>query len=1024
MLVDNTFVVRAAILDGARRDETLIAGRPGTEEYLDGLHRFILRQSTDSVLMEAIAVASPDFARELEAIRDGRRPENAKVRRVALNLAKYVIRATCRPTPFGLFAGVATGGFGERPVARWGDAHTKHVRPDGAWLAPLLREGQQAPETLASLSFVRNSLSYSRGARMVLPYASHPTGALEEGASSAKEITIRDTPAVQAVLAATERPVRYDELRANLADRFPEIPPARLDGLLLKLLDVGFLLSDLQWHQASGDGLAPLIRRLGSHPHAEVLRAAESFIGDFARRSPEEGRRVLLDGRAASSGEAIDLQVDLELDVDVTLPVTVKDEIEDLTATLCRLDSMTVQALSPGLRGYHTAFLERYGQQTLVPLLELLDPHLGLGAPRGYEMPADVKDHHNAPAEPEGPRFPRALALLLEEAIMTGAEEISIDDDVVKDLGGRHHGARLPAYFDLCLTLDCESLRAAQEGDFTLSVSGIGAVPTSGAILGRFARHLRAERVLAGSLRAPLPADEWLTAQLVYSPFQPRHLNVSKVPNVLAHIIPVGVPYESQEPGVDVLPLTDLAVGATDERLYVWSKAHGRRVFAAVPNMLRQDVFAPNAVRLLAEISQGWVTSPFGWNWGHFSTFPYLPRVRYGRTILAKARWRPAATLKDGKLSWPEWCTALEDWRRLYRVPDRVELSDGDNRLDLDLTSGLHLELLRDELRKRPGVELREVAADRPGSWLAGRTTEIVVSVKGQAEKEALSLRRPPRPASGSARHPLGSEWLYLKLYSRAESQDQLLSRSLPLLLDSVAPHVDKWFFIRYVDPEHHVRLRMHGDPGNLLTQVLPRVAGTLERLSDDGEISHWTTGTYHPEVARYGGPDHMPAAEAYFSADSDLVLCQLDLVARGELDLAPEVLAAMNHIQLLTDLGLDWAHWATGTFPAQVSAVRTPPRLRGQLRAVDPRGGWAGLDRLRGGTLLRQSWTLRSQEAKAYSAQDPSAVWADSLGSIAIDLLHMHANRLLGVDREAEGLSYKILQSAARTFLNRKDTK
>lgn len=42
---------------------------------------------------------------------------------------------------------------------------------------------------------------------------------------------------------------------------------------------------------------------------------------------------------------------------------------------------------NPHLRDYHLAFLEKYGTDRAVPVLELLDDARGLGLPRAYRQP-------------------------------------------------------------------------------------------------------------------------------------------------------------------------------------------------------------------------------------------------------------------------------------------------------------------------------------------------------------------------------------------------------------------------------------------------------------------------------------------------------------------------------------------------------------------------------------------------------------------------------------------------------------
>ncbi len=79
--------------------------------------------------MEALWLASPSLAREAERWRDG---EKAPGTSQLLGLLRYLIRATTRPTPFGLFAGVAFVPIEEQTRLRLAGlgSHQKRARLD------------------------------------------------------------------------------------------------------------------------------------------------------------------------------------------------------------------------------------------------------------------------------------------------------------------------------------------------------------------------------------------------------------------------------------------------------------------------------------------------------------------------------------------------------------------------------------------------------------------------------------------------------------------------------------------------------------------------------------------------------------------------------------------------------------------------------------------------------------------------------------------------------------------------------
>src|SRR5207248_9086836 len=104
-------------------------------------------------------------------------------------------------------------------------------------------------------------------------------------------------------------------------------------------------------------------------------------------------------------------------------------------------------------------------------------------------------------------------------------------------------------------------------------------------------------------------------------------------------------------------------------------------------------------------------------------------------------------------------------------------------------------------------------------------------------------------------------------------------------------------FFRRYADPDPHLPLRFHGEPGTLRGDLLPALHDWATARCDEGLASRLALDGYQPELERYGGPAAMEAAERVFAADSAAVLAQLRLRRIGQLDLPLELLAAAHYV-------------------------------------------------------------------------------------------------------------------------------
>ncbi len=76
------------------------------------------------------------------------------------------------------------------------------------------------------------------------------------------------------------------------------------------------------------------------------------------------------------------LAVDVKLDADITVPRAVAWEAEAAASVLARVTPEPHGALA--WNRYRDRFYRRYGEEALVPLMDLLDPHTGLGLPEDY----------------------------------------------------------------------------------------------------------------------------------------------------------------------------------------------------------------------------------------------------------------------------------------------------------------------------------------------------------------------------------------------------------------------------------------------------------------------------------------------------------------------------------------------------------------------------------------------------------------------------------------------------------------
>jgi thiopeptide-type bacteriocin biosynthesis protein len=108
--------------------------------------------------------------------------------------------------------------------------------------------------------------------------------------------------------------------------------------------------------------------------------------------------------------------------------------------------------------------------------------------------------------------------------------------------------------------------------------------------------------------------------------------------------------------------------------------------------------------------------------------------------------------------------------------------------------------------------------------------------------------------------------------------------RADELLLDHVRPllaalreggRVERYFFLRYLDPAHHVRLRLSAEAEVLARSVRPLLEERL-RVGLTDPAASFAYDEYEPEYVKYGGEAGLAVSEAHFEASSDAALSVL----------------------------------------------------------------------------------------------------------------------------------------------------
>src|SRR5690606_4395522 len=122
----------------------------------------------------------------------------------------------------------------------------------------------------------------------------------------------------------------------------------------------------------------------------------------------------------------------------------------------------------------------------------------------------------------------------------------------------------------------------------------------------------------------------------------------------------------------------------------------------------------------------------------------------------------------------------------------------------------------------------------------------------------------------------IGSEWLYYKIYIGNNTANTFLrafNRLITPLLDEKI--VENFFFIRYADPDSHLRIRFKVRKMEHLSVIIKMMYELTTPFFNNHSIYKIQTDTYNREIERYG-KNTMEDSEKLFYIDSKIILAQL----------------------------------------------------------------------------------------------------------------------------------------------------
>lgn len=686
---------------------------------------------SEDFFKESIFLASPTLYFELEKWLTGDVSSPKEIEKLKISLYKYYSRMSIRPTPYGLFAGCCLGSFDTKTdIILSNEPFHRHTRLDMNYLCALVQDLMKLPAIRKGLIYYPNSSIYLLGDK--IRYVEYKYVNARRMHSI---VAVENSEYLQKVLSIAKNGAGFETLANCIVDE--EITLEDGIDFIDQLIDNQILTSNLEPSVTGEEFTEQIIKTLKDIPEAEltmqILQSVQNKIKKIDTVISSKNIDKYLE--IAKDLEKLDTKYDLKYlyqtdkFIKTNICVLDKEIKEDLQTALKLFNRISSKIANPNLEKFKEDFLQRYEMKE-VPLLQALDNESGIGYALGNgigDISALVDDLMIPNNKDEKEKtvdfsfFQRILKSKLDYS-KARLNEIEITDEDIDDL--KENWRNLPHSYSSVISIIGNS-HGENPNKPLISISMAGGSSAAN-LLGRFCYG---SQDILNYAKSIAEKEQSLEKEVIFAEIV--HLPESRTGNILLRptLREYEIPYLAK-PSVESefqLTLSDLTISVKLDKIWLHSKKLNKYI---IPRMANAHNFSNNSLPLynfLCDIQHQGVLG-LGFNWGGMKyLYSYLPRVRYKNIIISKAYWKFEKKDIEKIINAQSDEKLIEETKQLkkrFQLPDLLLLSDGDNKLLINLTSVLSIKAFISLVKNRKGFELEEFLYD-PNSQLISDNTGV-----------------------------------------------------------------------------------------------------------------------------------------------------------------------------------------------------------------------------------------------------------------------------------------------------------
>ncbi len=883
---------------------------------------------------EALFLSSPNLLNEYNKWKKGEITDKIEEEKLFFSLLKYALRMHNRCTPYGLFAGCGIVGEISETITIDTINIERSTRLDMYFTCALSQELAKLPFVQPHLKFYPNTSSYALNDK--IRYVEYY---YKENRRIHQISAVDNSVYIQKIIQEAKQGATIEQLANIIIEDDIGLEEALL--FVLQIIEAQLLVSELDPAVTGEDLLMQILKTLTSINEKKSDKKLVNIISllqdtqyQLHQIDKKIGNAITVYEKLAENLKQLNIPFELSKLFQTDLYFNLQNEAKDednsnyskilkevcnsqndcliniqgqLTTAIQILNQLTSKVTKTNLSEFQKKFHERFEDKE-VSLLEVLDSETGIGYAQNTNSTGDVNPlindlilpYNNNETELKWNTKQSFLFRKLLKAQQNNQKVIKINTNDVKEF--KADWEDLPDSFSVMY-----KHLGKRDGKELLSINNVGGSSAIN-LLGRFASSNKKieELVFEIATNEQQNKPDAILAEIV-------HLPENRTGNVLMR--PVFRQYEIPYLSNSILSveqqitLDDLYLSVRNNRLYLCSKRLKKEILPRLGNAHNYSFNSLPVYHFLCDLQLQNIRGGLFFDWGNLKAeFSFLPRVEIENVIVSLATWQLKKEQFQELLEKNESIlNTTKKWQEHWQIPDLILLVDGDNELLINLHYEFSLKMFIAEIKKKSAITLKEFLFDKDTAiirdlegnayanefitLLQKQTKDDKNSIKSHSLRNesngevTISHREISSDKSKLIRNfSLGSEWLFYKLYCGVKTADKILTEIIKPLTEQLIEQklIDSWFFIRYADPDIHLRIRFHFTALKNIGTVISLFQKAIAVYEKNGLIWKVQTDTYQREIERYG-ENTLLLGEQIFYYDSKCIVDVLDMMDGDE---------------------------------------------------------------------------------------------------------------------------------------------